>query len=124
MEAKVAAANAIKWIKELETTTARQGKGCLGNSITGFCCLGVANQVLELGALARDGGLGNQSSYKELGLLSGTGRASLGSRSLATLNDHHDYTFKQIAEVLRKQTDHYFIQEVAAIIKKELDNES
>lgn len=108
------------WIAALRSGKYKQGKAKLctidadGNKC--YCCLGVANDVLELGILQTSAYLYN--AYKELGLKDYDGefininmlhpsRAGFVS-SLAELNDSLNYTFEQIADYIEQNPENVF----------------
>ena len=125
------AENAIKWIETLLKTRMKQGKGELGNSKRGYCCLGVGCKVLGVNY---DPDEASDKDFSEsVGLWDEEGRAYdseqdkpisawvLGHEALTALNDDVQFTFNQIAKRLISQTDEYFKPEVAKLIKKHFE---
>ena len=47
--------DAIVWIDTLATTNVQQGRGRLGNSQMGYCCLGYGCKILDVKYNAKDG---------------------------------------------------------------------
>lgn len=88
----------------------------------GFCALGLANYVCELGESERN--IFIQNTYDKLGLFSGVGSCKLTTESLfmkvcghsapsiASMNDSIGMSFKEIAAHLRKYPEWYFTHAV------------
>lgn len=104
---------ARKWLRELETTKLKQGKTKLGNAKEGFCCLGIAMRMLGEKHFGEDTVLSFETMNK-LGLRhwGGSPTASSGRNvklpSCTTMNDNLGWSFKGIAEHLRKYAKYYF----------------
>lgn len=109
------------WIAALRSGKYKQGNGKLcsvdfyGNK--SYCCLGVANDVLELGVLQSSAYL--YRAYTELGLRDYDGsfikenvrNSNLDgfADSLAALNDSFNYTFEQIADYIEQNPENVFL---------------
>ena len=118
---------AERWLKELENGDWPQGSGQLKGSDDRYCCLGVA---CELGGLFEydysdyayyegDGDYGCLPGdyHKVLGLKGPEGETNIplsqqpeefGKSSLAAANDSGEWTFKQLAQVMRSHPELFF----------------
>ena len=109
-----------KWLRDLETTKAKQGQDKLYNAATkGFCCLGRAavTRGVRLGKLA---GRAELSSFEQLEYVAD----SLGLRSSGGDADHNitdnfpacttmndtGWSFREIAKHLRRYARYYFTE--------------
>lgn len=115
--------NQLKWVRDLETTKARQTTGVLHNS-QGYCCLGRACVVMGVKGVGEGPKGSRQYSYKEaITCLPDPVKMKLAMRddcgcpldiakfsALSVLNDDKKYTFKEIAKVLRKNPEQYFVK--------------
>ena len=123
-----------KWLEALESGEYQQTTMVLHDG-RGYCCLGVAARVMGKtfecldGVYFVDNSTQLLRSYREIGLRSPAGSCALGCQSLVreyirehyasstcgvnltTLNDELGLTFKQIADILRKFPEAYFISE-------------
>lgn len=107
-----------KWLKDLETTGAKQCKEYL-HSDSGYCCLGRACEVVDPSGWEVSGfGFFEYkrhdkslplATWKQLNLRDSTGGFAFSvatpygqAYGLANLNDECGYTFKQIAAIMRK----------------------
>lgn len=99
--------NIAIWIEALRSGNFNQGSGKLFSPLTtGYCCLGVANEVCNLGVEVDDSYLSDPASQK-MGLMnsSGGGEGAEGQYDnylLARWNDT-DVKFTEIAEFLEDQ---------------------
>lgn len=121
------ASKAVAWIDGLSTTNEKQAKGRLGNSEVGYCCLGLGCEVL---GVDYDMTRGFSTEFNDVvGLNSQYGRYILtngeraregtkGKEELIFLNDHRNFTFKQIAERLKTHPRRYFHEAVGKLIAK------
>lgn len=117
--AEQTAANRKKWTDALRSGRYKQGRGTLVNFSDGvetprFCCLGVACDVAAVEGIipARDGrryageGLQLPEVVREwLGIEGGEGNlkdsvAGSEASCLSNLNDHYEYDFNQLADVI------------------------
>jgi hypothetical protein len=102
----------LKWITALESGEYSQTTACL-RDFRGFCCLGVLCDVYDSNMWVT--AIAYKYSYKghttllppeisKACSIAGEGAPALATAfvSLVDLNDHHNYTFKQIAQVIRK----------------------
>jgi len=123
------ALNAIKWIDELATTEAKQGKKQLGDDEVGYCCLAIGCLVHDIEFDAGDGtetdlidvvGINSDAGcYRETSGITKPGKcAGEGTACLAELNDVFDFDFKDIAERLRTKPRRYFKGTVGAMVAK------
>ena len=109
--------NAIKWIDKLRTTRMKQGKGRLGDSKSGYCCLGVGCKVI---------GIQYSSSSEDApqliefaGLLDEMGETDhFKGYGLAHMNDDLGYSFNQIAKEIIANPEAYFTPAVAKGIRR------
>src|SRR5690606_34916400 len=130
MTAQEKANNAIKWIDELLTTKEKQGTNMLGNSVNGYCCLGIGCKVLDIdffsvdavsGFLSQKVGLfDNAGSFKNIKnkyfVFNGIKGYKEHADTLTGLNDLTDFNFRRIAKMIIKHLDKLFIPEVAEIL--------
>lgn len=105
------------WLRDLETTKARQGGARLRTDTGGYCCLGRGCVVLKKMGL-RDPSL--TEALKHNSFLPPIAEAALGLRSnrgdsiaanlssCIQLNDTRRLSFKQIAKQLRTYKEYYF----------------
>lgn len=118
------AKNAIRWIEGLQKTRSKQGKGQLGDSKDGRCCLGYGCHLLEIPYNPSDGA--SAGFRKAVGLCSNEGDPNkyryLGNgdelRSCVHMNDRDKFSFRQISRILQEHANSYFVPKVAAAIKK------
>jgi hypothetical protein len=105
-----------KWLEALESGEYKQQTDNVLRNLSGFCCLGVANEVCELGESDR-GYLIHTYSY--IGLRDEEGTFELpvedrstyiGRRSLTTMNDSGMFTFKEIAKYIRENPENVFVE--------------
>ena len=103
-----------EWINALRSGQYTQTRGCLHNSTDGgFCCLGVAEFVIWNTTFVPNPDSDNQDhlglwdegdqEYKQILAYDHQLELGLGADDndhLADLNDHHSFTFNQIADVL------------------------
>ena len=123
--------NAIKWIDNLHKYKQAPfgNRGELGNTDTGFCCLGASCEILQIPYRAHDG---TSSALKAaVGLINYNGhfgdpraysKKYYNKTSLATVNDDTHAGFKRIARLLRTKPEWVFISEVAKLIAKHYSN--
>lgn len=108
---------AIKWIESLSKTKVKQGMRALGDSKSGYCCLGWGCKITKTKYNPPDA-----VSYefaKKVGLLVETGytnKPKNGDFGLTTMNDR-GVKFKEIAQFMKIQPQEYFTAGVAKIIK-------
>lgn len=110
--------NAVNWIDELLDTQYKQATSRLGNIHDGFCCLGVCNYVNDLYEADKST---LYLSFKKVGLISASGQFTIpietkddiAIMSLVSLNDIHNWTFKQIGELIRDYPQYIFRPKVA-----------
>lgn len=117
------ARNVLFWLAELDTGNYPQGAHQLGNWEEGFCCLGVANEVLALGHPTERGLLGAYDSDGRLMNDTAFGFLSNAQDAIAYMNDYEDKTLMDIALEIRAVPHIYFVKEVADIILQESTNE-
>ncbi len=115
------AENAIIWIEGLFKTDKKQGSNMLGSVEHGFCCLGYGCQKLgNIEFLSSDEY--SEKFMQSVGLHSEQGQFIEGlydaRDSLAELNDSGEYTFVQIAEVIKECASNLFEHDVATLINK------
>ena len=114
-------ANRELWLTALESGEYTQTTGVLRNE-EGFCCLGVACEVLGLSSSAVEGRFyyGAETSHlprtvmTALGMLDSYGRyqsAAQGTRQLTELNDTDRLSFVEIAKVIRSKPPGLFIEQ-------------
>lgn len=113
-----------EWLTELETTNKKQGKQYLKievDSVYQYCCLGIACEMFDSKSLIRRT---KKSSYFSIhGFNSSLPlhikeklnfRTTLGEthpsnlKDVYKLNDSGEYTFKQIAKIIRENPEDYF----------------
>lgn len=107
--------NAITWIDGLKNTRLRQGKGELGDSKTGYCCLGYGCKRLKIPYDSLDE-ISEEFQFNvglkdEEGLF--TGESISYFNSLVDLNDVAKWSFRKISTFLKKRAKDVFIPEVA-----------
>lgn len=109
---------AIVWIDALLNTKLKQGKRKLGNKSIGFCCLGLACHVNNINFFADNIFLSKEQKEK-IGLISKYGESISkdSPKSLIFLNDNNNFSFPQIAKILIKHPESYFVPEVAKLIR-------
>lgn len=93
---------AIDWLLALFTGAYPQGRGQLGTLNSGFCCLGVANTVLNLGCEPDDPFIG----YGWLVMLDT-------QRKLAGFNDTKRWSHHRIAQEIVSSPERYLPPSVA-----------
>lgn len=110
-------ANAIKWIDGLSKTKVEQGECKLGDSKSGYCCLGYGCKVLKI---PYDPNMDVSPKFqKAVGLIRVDGCPIDDTfRCLTTLNDVDEKSFKQIAKILKTNPEQYFTKGVAKGISK------
>lgn len=115
--------NQLKWLEAMESGEYRQGFGVLYSTIeSAYCCLGVAKKVLDL---PEDSIYCLEKSYREIGLKSSEGmfcqfvkKASadgdgdISYDSLVSLNDSEEFSFKDIAQIIRDNPENVFERSV------------
>lgn len=107
-----------KWVKALRSGKYKQTNGKLRDE-RGFCCLGVACEVV--GMKAQKNRHGEYLYGKQFGITPETARRAIKLRnsngtpcsgdvsfSLTELNDEKGYSFSQIADVLEQSPEAYF----------------
>lgn len=120
------ALNAIKWIDELAKTGRKQGRGSLGSSQQGFCCLGVGCSVLDIDFHSNDadsfklhkatgldsniGGLSNEGVFPYIGL------DNVECNSLIQLNDSARISFRRISTQIKINARYLFVDGVHQIV--------
>ena len=92
------------WLRALRTTTEKQGRRKLGDTVSGFCCLGLGCAVNKILYIPGNGLLNDAQAFR-LGLR----RRAV--NKLANLNDHNRLSFKTIARIITEDPNTYFIQE-------------
>lgn len=127
-------ANAINWIDGLSKTRVKQGEGELGDSKSGYCCLGYGCMRNKIPYDPREEY--SQEFQKSVGLKTYAGEFTdvhnLGDiddwgdpvevDSLVELNDDHKLSFKEISEIIKQEADNLFIGKVAQGIKRHYKN--
>ena len=96
-----------KWIKALESGDYEQGRSKLRRPKEGsYCCLGVLADTVDPtlwdegnDAWAGQGGIANEGELKRRGIILKTDKQKFFYR----LNDTMNYSFSQIAQVIREQ---------------------
>jgi hypothetical protein len=108
--------NVKKWIKALRSGKFKQGHGQLKGSL-GYCCLGVANKVLNIGLSDTCLSLGERGR-RILGLNSSSGDYQSGTEasSLVVDNDTYREDFWEIANIIVKNKDTLFSPGVAKLL--------
>lgn len=115
--------NAIKWLEALLSGKYEQGKNCLGDEDTGYCCWGLGCKIVGIDFSPSDGwddnlyqyiGYKNEGGYIDPIVKKGSHKYV----SLALLNDNASWTFFQIADYLIEHCETNFIPEVAEAIKQ------
>jgi hypothetical protein len=109
-----------QWIAALRSGEYQQGIKCLKkdkyveetlNEVCyTYCCLGVANEVLELKEFSSEYLF---NTYKKLGLYDHCGSIAPFISiygSLTEMNDSCEYTFSQIADFIEKNAQHIFTE--------------
>lgn len=96
-----------KWLEALESGEYDQCKNQLYDKDRGYCCLGVAEKLRDpdMHLLERNSEIGTprNQTISELNLFSPTGfLKDPNFDSLTDLNDHHDFSFNDIAEYIRE----------------------
>ncbi|MDC7249160.1 MAG: hypothetical protein PQJ49_04500 [Sphaerochaetaceae bacterium] len=126
--------NAIRWIDGLKKTRVKQGQGELGDSKSGYCCLGYGCMRNKVPYDPREEY--SNEFQKSVGLKTYAGEFSdvytlggiddwgdpIEADSLAELNDDHKLSFKEISGIIISQADLLFIGEVAKGIKRHYKN--
>jgi hypothetical protein len=108
------AENAIKWIDGLLKTRVKQGIEELGDSSSGYCCLGYGCKVLGLDYDPR--GETSKSFSDSVGLMDESGlfeESEIGANDLTQLNDDIGYSFNKIAKFIKANANELFKKEVA-----------
>lgn len=118
--------NAIIWIDGLSKTRVKQGIGKLGDSKTGYCCLGYGCMKLKIPYHISDphsiefkykiGLIGTEGSLKK-GIFKNTN-----SVYLTDLNDKDNYSFNKISKEIKNNLENLFEEEVAEILIKHYEN--
>lgn len=111
--------NAIIWVNTLLSTEEKQGQGTLGNSFSGYCCLGLGCKTLEVPFDS----FNTQSDEfaTTVGLYGSLGEPMSDEytlKDLAALNDEYQYGFHEIGEHLIEFVDSYFKPDIAKGIKE------
>ena len=88
------------WIDALRSGKYKQGHGCLGDDVQGYCCLGVGCAVTGVKFHHTDAV--SVEFTKWVGLRLSVGVCEINNRitSLMRMNDNVGYTFDQIADVI------------------------
>ena len=112
---------AVKWIDGLAETQEKQGKGQLGNSEWGFCCLGFGCHLFDIDY--SDIAAFNCNFTDLVGLKDnfGTfeeGRKYMDQPGLTGLNDSVHLGFKGISDFLKESPEWAFIPEVAEGVRQ------
>jgi hypothetical protein len=109
------AENAIKWINGLLKTKDKQGKEQLGDSSSGYCCLGYGCKVLGLNYNPLQGT--SKSFGESVGLLKASGyfgeSKEFAVKNLTEINDELGYSFKKIAKFIKANANELFEDDVA-----------
>jgi hypothetical protein len=111
--------NAITWIDGLLETQEKQGYGMLGNSKGGFCCLGYG--CYKLGIDYFDERESDQRLVELTGLHDMYGTIISGYNNfvnLVELNDEAEYSFKEIANIIKENLRDVFTEDVAVELEK------
>lgn len=116
--------NAITWIDGLKNTRVLQGRGELGDSETGYCCLGYGCKRLGIPYNKWDQ-VSEEFKFEvglkdEEGIFSGESVAYF--NSLVGLNDDAEWSFRKISTFLKKRAKDVFIPEVAEGLIKHYKN--
>lgn len=109
--------SAVIWINKLKTTRRKQGREMLGDSNTGYCCLGIACKVLNI-EFEYDDSL-SMTLIGEIGLKTEEGDfidEDGEGYSLVDLNDTLYFSFKKIANKMKKVNFSMFNDEVAELL--------
>lgn len=101
-------ANREKWLRALETTTEKQGRGRLGTSERGFCCLGLGCVALGLEYNSNQTSSGALRSAVGLRTIDGKPSNNSGLVALIYVNDNLREDFPTIAKRLRENMAEYF----------------
>lgn len=116
--------NAITWIDGLKNTRVLQGIGELGDSKTGYCCLGYGCKRLGIPYNKRDEV--SEEFQFNVGLKDDHGIFDgeyVGCYcSLVELNDDLKWSFRKISTFLKKRAKDVFIPEVAEGLIKHYNN--
>lgn len=119
--------NAITWIDTLFKTDKPQAHKRMGDTQSGFCCLGLGCWRLGIAYYSDD--ISSRKFSRAVGLDNSLGAPtiyhdeSVGSiKSLVSLNDEAQYNFSQIARRLVNHPDWYFKPNIAEGIKKHYEN--
>ena len=125
MNIKQQVANIFTWLKALETTNFAQNDGMLGNEERGFCCLGLACHTLNIPYTDTNGYSVELPDFVGLSTKAGDFSISVKGKhgplkNLANLNDSGEYTFKDIAKIIRSNRKGLFTEEVAEEFGKQL----
>lgn len=97
------------WIEALRSGKYKQGKGLLYTASGGYCCLGVADEVLELKERALsddDNAIGLYETFRKVGLQQPAGEFLLREDHggfLTNANDCWDWDFNDIATFVENQ---------------------
>ena len=113
----------MAWVEALESGEYKRGKLQLKNPDTGgYCCLGVACEISELGSWDTFGHYLDSKCYLPVKVLKWLGlRDECGSiysytpsrcNSLIEANDHKNFGFKKIAKMIRENPDNFFDKSV------------
>jgi hypothetical protein len=105
------------WLKALRSNKYKQAKGVLKNTGNEYCCLGVLCDISNLGSFtdAGDYDCGGTDKHRRIlpeavrrwvNLKDKTG--SYGVTSLTDQNDFNNKTFKQIANLIEKNSEELF----------------
>jgi hypothetical protein len=103
------------WISELKSNTYNQTTKVLFDSeINGYCCLGVCNKVCDL---QEEDSICLEHTFHLIGLRDDEGSLKepieineCKYNSLVELNDYAGLTFKEIAELMEKDPDNFFME--------------
>jgi hypothetical protein len=120
------AKNAVLWINRLATTRVKQGVEELGDSESGYCCLGYGCKILNVPY--NPSNVDSDNLADKIGLISSMGEFdtplkydSINEASMLTeLNDEAKYSFRRISTVIKSRVGEIFEPKVAILIKKEL----
>jgi hypothetical protein len=100
-----------KWLEALESGEYKQQRAGWLQTEDGFCCLGVANVVCNLGEVSYTD---LTETYDKMGLINYYGDIKdgglLGKHSLAGVNDGTSLSFKEIAQYIRENPKKVFLE--------------